>query len=164
MTIVSISRKKICDAIAKEPATRLARGNWVGVNSEDDKVKSKDCSVCAVGAVMRNALLDREQPAESIDDASIAAMKHEKVRFSQFANGNPDRMVAQSKYMGALSAFFETEYYIREIGWMSGSTRTRALRKLKADCIKFVRKNFPATVQVNINGALPAEDVKVVSQ
>jgi len=164
MTIVSISRKKICDAIAKEPATRLAYGSWIGNYDEFTKVKSRDCTVCAVGAVMRNALLDREQPAEAVDDAAIAAMKFEKVRYSQYANGDPDKMAARGSYMGALSCFFEGEFHLREIAWMNGSTRATALRKLKADCIKFVRKNFPATIQVNINGALPAEDVKVVSQ
>lgn len=158
MTIVSISRKKICEAIEKEPTTTLAAGEWIQFESEG-KVKSKHCSVCAVGAVMRNALLDRNQDAEAVHDASLAATK-----FGNPISLNPEHQAEQGHYMSSLSSFFEREYSERDI-WMfdPGTKKHREeMKKVKKDCIAFVKKNFPAKIEIDIDGAKPAKDVKVL--
>jgi hypothetical protein len=164
MTIVSVSRKKICAAIAKEPTTTLVPQHWVAGRKYTDQVKSRDCYVCAVGAVMRNALLHPKQPALSIGDAASAAVSAEGG--SCDAGADAVEEAENGSYMSALSAFFETEAEYRGINQMGSRTRKRkeAMKKLKKDCIKFVKKNFPSKLEIDIDGARPAKDVKIVDE
>lgn len=161
MTIVSISRKKICDAIEKEPTTTLAGGQWIDTRSDKDKVKTKACSVCAVGAVMRNALLDRNQDAEAVHDASVAATEG-----ANPISFNPYDQAKVGYYMSSLSSFFEARYSGRAIYDLKVGTKKhrKEIKALKKDCIDFVKANFPAKIEIDIDGAKPAKDVKVVSK
>lgn len=163
MTIVSISRDKICEAIAKEPATRLQAGSWIHFSTRYDrgpaKVKSKNCSVCAVGAVMRNALLNRDQDAYAVTSASLAAVKGAPCD----GDTSPVQLAKRGRYMNALSVFFEREWENRiEFSGISDRAHNKIVSEIKADCIDFVKKYFPKTVKIDIDGALPAADVKVV--
>lgn len=158
MTVVSVSRKKICDAIAKEPTTRLEDGNWYDADSDSGLT---DCSVCAVGAVMRNACLDRRQPAHAIADAAWAATASSR-HVAAHSIETPESLVADRFYMNALSVFFEKGYNDLEIWGLQGRSRMLAVKALKAECIDFIKKNFPPKIEIDIDGALPAKDVKVV--
>jgi hypothetical protein len=164
MTIVSVSRKKICDAIAKEPTTRLNAGSWVdeGGDVRHHEVRSRDCTVCAVGAVMRNALLHPRQEAFNIENAAQASI----LSASNIGlHGDPMAEIRKGRYMAALSSFFEGQFVERDIPYVHNTrARMKAVKQLKADCIKFVRDNFPAQLEINIDGARPAEDVKVVRE
>lgn len=159
MTVVSVSRKKICDAIALEPTTTLNAGTWVHGETVETPMRSRECTVCAVGAVMRRALLHPNQSAHAIEDAAQAAVGNGLCG----AYGNPTEEIKKGLYMSALSAFFEGEFADRNLYDVEGRTRTAAMNKLKKDCIKFVQKNFPAKVEIDIDGARPAKDVKVIS-
>lgn len=160
MTVVSVSRKKICDAIAKEPTTALEGGNWFNLNEEGETTLT-NCSVCAVGAVMRNACLDRRQPAHAIEDAALAATVSRGV--AAHSDETPESLAADRFYMNALSVFFERGYnYTHRIWDLQGRSRMLAVKALKVECIDFVKKNFPPKIEIYIDGAKPAKDVKVV--
>lgn len=160
MTTVEISRKKIIQAILKEPVDTLKGGYWVTEDKQGVKqlVKNKTCAVCAVGAVMRNVVLNKYQNIECINDAA------QKAASSSDESG---------KWMLKLSDFFENHYWNNrsnfENDWsLSLNKRRKLLRaateKTRKETIKFVKENFPEKILININGSKPAADVKVVSK
>jgi hypothetical protein len=199
MTVIRISRKKICDAIEKEPTKTLSPGAWVkdadgealdgnavnfatriydwdvGMENPElaPKLNSKDCSVCAVGAVMRS-VLDPEQAVNAIASASMTSLGVGR------ADAGLNMAIIQAKegkYMAALSCFFEAHPNHHEIenipyrvakGLIKKNTAERKRRKLvkevKKDCIKFIKKNFPGYIEIDIDGAKPAKDVVVRSK
>lgn len=168
MTIVKISKAKIIEAIEKEPITRLEPGTWIdneqGYTVGSSK-KEKNCSVCAVGAVMRNACLNPKQDAYRVEAAASAAVGNIN------CTSNSSLALSHKNYMAALSAEFESgagdlmmpgSASKNHRDWQEVSTKEK--RELKKQVISFVKKNFPKFVEIDINGAKPAKDVKVVSK
>lgn len=151
MTITYISRKKICEAIAKEPTTRLNAGDFALSPSETGHVRSKSCSVCAVGAVMRSVLNPRLY-ASDIETSAVRTMRIEDPKKRSHYSGDipPKKLLEKKQYMHALSSLFEREFIEKGICSMSGRQRARAVKQLKKDCIAFVQANFPARVALDI--------------
>lgn len=159
MTTVSISRKKICEAIAKEPTTTLQGGSWAASDGKaryHSSVRTRNCKVCAVGAVMRNACLAPTQVWGNIQAAADASTGNGDPR------GDALHEAKKGRYMAALSSFFEGEFEDRRIIFLRGRERMAAVKQLKTDCIRFVEKNFPSKLEIDIDGAKPAKDIKVV--
>lgn len=188
MSSVVITRARIAKALLNEPV--LLPGTWVSMTEEFKEtcetdynsdgyyldqmpkdLKTKDCSVCAVGAVMRE-ILDPHQKLSAISKASSAATiygnfvgngaltRYEMRRARKEAldilnSGNP---------MSALSYLFESlgDYYIMKSP--SGKLRLRDIKAIRSAVVDFVEKNFPYKVTIDIDGAKPAKDVKVVKK
>lgn len=175
MTTIKVSRKKIIDAIKSEPLETLKAGSFVHFKGSGGraKVNNADCSVCAVGAVMRQ-VLDSKQPATKIDHASYAALKgHSAI------DEDETECLNKGLYIAALSSFFEREYreYMLDVfsdatnevedgEYINGATLDKkimtAKRKIRAETIQFVKKNFPEDIFIEIDGAKPAKDVQVI--
>jgi hypothetical protein len=161
MTIVSITRSEIVKAIKKEPLKTLKAGHWV-LGKENSRVKNKTCSVCAVGAVMRNALLAPNQVARAIDDAAWAATQDCEV-----ADADPMDLIAEKSWMAALSCFFENLSSEIEEDSDEGYAHVlteKETKRLRDETVTFVKKNFPKKIEIDIDGAKPAKDVKVVTK
>lgn len=169
MTIVEISKAKIIKAIESEPLKTLKANSWIDIwrgNAANPRVDNKSCSVCAVGAVMRNALLSKGQRALAIEDAAIAAMGDDS------ANHDWERSLEKKNWMAALSAFFESadseirnaldDVFLEFQSSYYDDMELIIARELRARTASFVKDNFPDKIQVDIDGAKPAKDVKVV--
>lgn len=180
MTVIEISRARIIKAIQQEPIRTLRAGNWIEPgdrSTEDSKVTSKDCSVCAVGAVLRNAALAPSNKVEKLYDAA-----HAGINDFYSATTYPGEALNAQEYMTALSAFFESEsgrwtdteeYDVVGEGQYRDATKYARTKYNKAydlfmegvrkRTVAWVKANFPKTIQIDIDGAKPAKDVKVVS-
>lgn len=173
MTIISVSRNKIIEAIRHEPVESLKGGAWVD-ERRGSKVKDKNCSVCAVGAVMRK-VLDPKQSVVKIRKAAMEAL----------GNGEPTgdhySEIEEGRYMAALSCFFEESFeenmrkmteelqehfndtYLRDPVDHFRKMYNKAVNQTRKDTIDFVKTNFPKEIKIDIDGAKPAKDVKVCS-
>ena len=164
--IVELTKRFVIDAIEREPATRLETGQWYKMpkwwmRTGLPTVRSRDCKVCAVGAVMRRALYARE----SMDKVGVAAMTATQsepsygVRsVSHLASAETQALdlLKRGSPMCALSTMFEVE------GREASTDDDYA--EVKKTVIAFVRKHFPARMRVDIGECRPAADVKVVDR
>ena len=166
MTVVQVSRSKIIKAIKDEPLKTLQADHWYFFDGrgpdEKKQVRNKNCTVCAVGAVMRNALLAPTQPLPAIAQASQVAVGN--YGYGYCSASAIQLNLEEENYMAALSAFFESNAADMGINECEDKKERKALtKKLRDMTVKFVKKSFPKTVYVNIDGAKPAKDIKVVS-
>lgn len=162
MTVISITRARIIRAIKEEPM--LQAGSWAfsleyGIPVAD----KKNCSVCAVGAVMRDCISKGQNWLE-ISNAASRSTNPVNSRTNDPQDDSPVGLAKDGWYMQALSDFFEAKWtdvakkentYYRDLN-------KRQIRKIRNATIRFVEKNFPYKIQVDINGAEPAKDVMVV--
>lgn len=198
MSIVNVTKNRIIKAIRNEPA--LAAGSWATISSaafkkmtaKDHKfedrsrysqdvlenmprnLKTKDCAVCAVGAVMRE-ILDPKQSLNNISWAAEASVQDSNYTVASFGSDfyNLDELeetalqiLQDGVAMNALSYLFEglDSYYKEGLKLehnvpLSG----RYIGIIRKRVIKFIDKNFPKTIQIDIDGAKPAKDVKVIT-
>ena len=157
MAIIEVTKEFIVDAIRNEPDKTLQGGSWVQVTDDyyelcNLSVDSPECAVCAVGAVMRRAL-DSNQNARAIHRAAVASTDRDRdvcgfgtIRAPQAAREMCDR----GSYMNALSVLFEA---------FDDECDRDAVKQVVID---FVMNEFPPTIRIDIDGAKPAADVKVV--
>lgn len=167
MTHVRLTPKFIKDALKKELAI-LQPGQWFDVQNNVYTARVGDvCQVCAVGAVMRHAIASN-QTADYIQDAAVSACRGAPStpiygRFPRTigqARGCAKRMAQRGQYMASLSYLFESMGLVRSPNgetWFRTSTRKQVLDQLY-DLID----TFPPSIVVDIDGAKPARDVKVV--
>jgi hypothetical protein len=165
MSIIELTREFVADAIRTE--SHLKPGNWVSRNEWSDCFGAEsmaECTVCAVGSVMRHALSPTLHPSDIFYAAEAAAVPDpdgEAVlpcggtmlagmsRSDIFAQADEFVDVAP---MTALSFVFESldDIYDGNID---------AIRK---GTIEFVMNHFPDTIHVEINGYEAAADVRVL--
>ncbi len=191
MAIVEVTRSRILKAIKTEPIKTLRPGQWVGYPrgfSWNKTVAEKSCSVCAVGAVMRN-VLDPSQSYEWIDNAArqatdigglILAPHYNDLKYKVNPSGvgfirkvlTKRQMVTQLKKsalkylnekncMAVLSYLFEGLCGIASKGHYDKLTNTQ-LANIRRSVYSFVKNNFPHKVKIDIDGAKPAKDITVV--
>jgi hypothetical protein len=180
MAIVRITKNRIMKAIKNEPALRP--GSWIDIMKVYEKsgnvqvggwefmnkvnAKDKECSVCAVGAIMRD-ILDPTSTARKLDSAAAQATSGSAIHFDSYENDlsrsaiikRAKEDVFKGRYMNALSVLFEGLGELKG-GWESLTPRDIA--GLRRSAIAFVKKNFPHSVEIDIDGAKAAKDVKVV--
>lgn len=181
MTIIELRKSRLMNAIKKEP---LKPGSFVMTYESKDTVASKHCQVCAVGAVMRS-VLDKKQNHYNIFKAASASIKdHVSVAPDIYDleclvrdNLAEDEIISikdlrtaltkealrvlneENSPMGALSFFFEGLCSLKEI---NGELTGVQLAGIRRTVFVFVRDNYPSKMLINIDGAKPAHDVKVV--
>lgn len=152
MTTIEVTKGQIIKAIKEEPMLR--RGTWVSPVSQLSPVSDPTCSVCAVGAVLR-AHLGQRQKAWRILDAAGAATAGAVSCMGDYTYARQE--LEQGRYMAALSCVFEEAE--REAQYNNDIEAGEAGR---AAAITFVREHFPRRVRININGTRPRRGVKVV--
>jgi hypothetical protein len=189
MTIVKVSKKKIIRAILDEPLRNLAPGTWIDYNEGDGDLANnevKDCPVCAVGATMR-AIISPDEKMEHILDAIHVSVKEGRcdiaIPTSSWRSDNTvlvnDRFYKAPKTkqdifdiakdsikkfpMASISQVFESLCDLRtsQKDYFHNLSRHQVYR-IRKDVAEFVERYFPAYVTLDINGAMPAKDVKVV--
>lgn len=171
MTVVEITKQRVIKAIKEEPLLR--GGSWFAFsdNAPDDfdfKLlvgDKKNCTVCAVGAVLRD-VLDKQSLAFDIDDAVDGCIDQglpiSDLSSYESIEDTLKALLIDKHYMNALSVLFETSWdKAMEKNDYNDLSRHQIYR-IKQKLIKFVQKNFPAKIQIDIDGAKPAKDVKVV--
>lgn len=186
-TQIEVSKQFIINAIKKEPFLR--GGSWKStteiyakINGDDfvsrddfaalyeklDIIENKDCAVCAVGAVFRN-VLEQSQRTESLVAAISAQINKEgNIRTTAIGDSVDEfeafakKWAKEKRYMSALSQYFEALYNFRiHCGYTNELSRHQIYR-IKLRLIDFVKKYFPKKIILDIDGAEPAKDVKVV--
>ena len=179
MTIVKISKEKIIKAIEKEPLKTLRAGSWCGDGYSDDmsaaiKDSSKSCSVCAVGAVMRNVLLDKNQPIYMISDAAAAAVSDAdpmagfgslteiRSRALYQLRENKSPMAALSSYFEGVWQFYAEKALESNPECCYAEPSREDVKLIREKTVAFVKRHFPKHVEVDIDGAKPAKDVVVL--
>lgn len=190
MTVIEVSKKKILKALKTEP---LYPGSWIKFPGNNDlkkiKINSKNCTVCVVGAVLRNVLNENE----SVDQLTAVARKatftstfadvaptyatlyqdneddrkrkNRQIKLSTTLKNRAIQLIKENHPVTALSYYFEGLFLVHERigdsfdGQRFDSQRIAIVRK---SLISFVENHFPNKIQMDINGALPAEDVKII--
>lgn len=125
--------RAIRDAMKKKV---LAQGSWVRVGSYIDasKMTLKECSVCAVGAVFK-AALNGEVNGEMVGDHINDALRGHTfgLVYNEHLDATTKQLIEGGYYLNALSVVFES---------------TNSGEK----SIEFVKKHFPPTVEIDIDG------------
>ncbi len=168
---IRLTKRQIIKALENEPATRLRAGSWTCGDLEvtvSAYGKQKGCYECAVGAVMRQSISPRSS-SKIISDACDAACIGDNIRsFNTSEDGVINEglaIVKRKNHMSALSAVFEGLWRIQDLTPAFSNEHDDAIAAIvKPKVIDFVRKHFPASVVVDIDGAKPAKDVKVVKE
>lgn len=171
MTTIRLTKQQIIDAIVEEPL--LYANNWFRYKTERDGPIDIDrpphtinsvtvCSACAVGAVLRR-VLHGDQPAGMVHRAAEEAMGRAQVAPGRGDNYFPMAMelISLRSYMAALSMFFEGRWR-EDSGRYIEDIEEEDIENVRTSTVRFVEANFPDTIDVNINGALPAEGIQVV--
>lgn len=112
------SREEVITALVTEP---LQSGSFY----DDD-----NCKVCAVGAVLR----------AHYKDSRITGRALELVGDNYSVAGDINAALAQKKYLGALSVFFEQQ--------QNGGSYGAVTAEERMELVQFVMKHFPKKVRV----------------
>jgi len=150
MAIVELTKAQVLAAIKRE---KLVSGAWA-VPSDSFHVTSgrkankyakmsnvEACAVCAVGAVVRAAMIDTTY-WEVNDLAARAVMRDRKFH--------------------RLSALFEGTANPINAGNSVREAKAN-LEKARKKALAFVRKNFPAKVRIDLGGVPPRRGMKVIT-
>lgn len=188
-TIIKLTRRQVIKAVRNEPV--LMPEQWVsrqfeeGIYGRSIAETRNACPVCAVGAVMRSAL-DPNQKVKMIHNAAVASVSNSEGRALCVHPGDEIRPFRKARllakaakqakdghHMAALSLVFETLWsdarsrrkgcnkWAHPMTWRK-SDFNRVSKRIRAQVIEFVKKHFPATIEVNIDGARPAKDIIVL--
>lgn len=190
MTIVRITKNRVLKAIKNEPIKNLKAGSWMDLLNSTElftgnicelrnkSIKDDNCSVCAVGAVLRNIL----DPNCSAFDPSTAADSAVEVATPNWTYGATKEglkeealeFIHNDKCMSALSIYFEGLCCLKinadlNLNHMSTGAAKRAmtpkqLAPIRRSVLSFVEKNFPSHITIDIDGIKPAKDVKIIEQ
>lgn len=166
MARIKLTKDFIKKAIREE--TKLASGDWYRARRYNRTLaQDKDCSVCAVGAVMLRALDRTENDDRDLRNAAYTSTQvHDvDITFDDWRDElTEDAVLKQARSalrrrapMNALSILFEglCDVYGFSSGLLPEAGRKKIVRKLLA----FVETQFPSYVIVDVDGATPAKDV-----
>ena len=132
-----ITRRDILKAIRTE---NLQGGSFIHgrlVEGEISKVMDSYCSVCAVGAVLRNKGLEG---VEIYDTACRITSGTAIIRRDSF---NELKAIKKKKWLNALSIRFE-----HLVDKQSSRTNGVPTKKTKENLIRFVKRHFPKQIKV----------------
>lgn len=157
---IEITKKIVLKALNTE---RLQAENWIDPDASE-RTPITNCRVCAVGAVLCEALDPRKTTPMTLHDAANVATAAEDCingydgLFSPIGK-TPKQMKAHAKKLlgdglnplAVLSFLFE-----------GLSNSNRPIYRIRPHLISFVKEEFPAKFVADINGAKPAKGIKVV--
>lgn len=126
---MKFTRKEVLQAIRHEP---LAPGSWIEVVDWEKPLSNKNCTVCAVGGLLRRKGMPLKQITERAGKALVIETGWDRSR-SVGAEGDYELALEEKNYLRALSIRFE------QLSEKFGTgKRTRNI------LANFVKKNFPA--------------------
>lgn len=132
-----VSRRLILTAIRKEP---LEAGYWVALDDNNNPVKDNNCSVCAIGATLRQSGLTNRQ-IESFGERLMlygpVSTWNDEVLSSNI-NDILKELLEERRYLHALSLKFEDQ-----------AERTGSGKRTRKVLAQFVRKHFPKRIALN---------------
>lgn len=140
---IKLTKEQIVEALANEPIGRMAAGAFVTspnfFSYSYKGVPREECQRCAVGVIIDHVLSAKH------DAEAVVATAHGACAGDAFPRRYDDaaiaRRLAAGDCMGALSDTFETV-----------ASETGSVAKARRTAVRFVRKHFPATVVLDING------------
>jgi hypothetical protein len=118
-----ITKAGVIEALKKEP---LTTGSFF---KERDGVIEAGCEVCAVGAVLRRFSFEKMTRSKG---GNLHKLGEQATQYS-YMDYDPDALLEDGNYLGALSCFFED-----------------AGRDRKRRSIEFVKKNFPNSFRLTL--------------
>lgn len=156
MALVRVPKNLLIEALKKERIDNLQPGNWFEpTNSEN--IRARECIVCAVGSIFRRAIC---HPKSTVEDLGYLITKTVDDRNGPYSHMPSDEGVASAletaNYFMALSNFYEKEYLD-----MPAPT-THFKKKLKRDCISFIKEFFPEEILMWTHSVEPHPNLKVV--
>lgn len=126
----TITRKQVLKAIANEP---LSAGSFI-VN--DNSKTYKQCSVCAVGAVLRSTLLEIDNPRD-LDFFANRLTRTIRYGITETYIDYIDEILTTKNYLQALSIKFE---------WLC--TQYKTMKTVRKHLAIWVKKNLPKEFEV----------------
>jgi hypothetical protein len=106
--------------------------------SEDNTLlKVDDAACCAIG---------------SVDDISVTRDWWDYSGVYEMVDRAKRRLEQEFPPMGVLSKLFENV------------ARRESVKQAQATCVAFIKDHFPETLEINIDGAIPKPQYKVVSE
>lgn len=164
MTQVRVTKARIIKALRTEP---LCPGSWIS-SAYKTIAGKKGCTVCAVGAVLRNTLSKKTTTDELWDVANMAVSDGEFTPIESFQTYRKakKRAVEELKSrpnaeMAALSLYFESLCMIEDDD-ATFLIRPSKMKKIRALCIEFVQQHFREHVLIEIDYCRPAPGIEVV--
>ena len=139
-----ITKAEIIKALRLEP---LAYNNFfnpritVSFSTPMAKVRKVDCTVCAVGAVLRRNL------PKTATGYAIGRVGHNITKHEYFG-GDPTKLLRAKNYWGALSCFFEAQ------AENDDEPGRKVSKKSRQACIEFVREHFPKSIMLEVDDEL----------
>jgi hypothetical protein len=167
MTTIEITKRKVIKALESEPARTLRPGKWVSApmdREETAKVSDPNCTVCAVGAVMRCAL-DPDEYATKADEVAMDATEAAEMIALAGTRGSilaEAAALAKDYPMNALSCVFEGLASLSRKKSRVHELSNRQIAGIRRSVVAFAKKHLPAKMHIHIGNAKPAHDVKVV--
>lgn len=130
----TITRRQVIKALRTEP---LQSGEWCdGPTGYTVPAKNLDCTVCAVGAVLRQVT---DMRVEEIYDFGAQLNNRTDATISDSANQKDISLfLADGNYLAALSAYFESTI----------PDKAPYGKRHRERLVKFVKKNFPTNIPV----------------
>lgn len=188
MTVVSVTKNRIIKAIMNEPVRNLRPGMWFMLDGRESLAESKNCVVCAIGACFRS-ILDPNQDVSNFQRAIDASLRTGNWKKAGVEPGqllyrsdftwdwgctddrkeimkNAKELADCERYISSISYLFESlcQSYVNRNSHIPSTDEipNSQMSNIRRSVAAFVRKNFPNRIQIDIDGAKPAKDVKVV--
>jgi len=155
---IEVTKYRIKKAIKTEPLLKAGHWvNWVGDRESTTVGDKKNCSVCAVGAVLRE-VLDDEQKSYMIDSAAETCINSDRLFLPDMAGRDEDWLLEKAAvlcddkaYMNGLSTYFEGLWRLAEDRANDDYVSRHQVYRIRQKLLKFVTEHFPAKIILNIN-------------
>lgn len=177
---IIVTKRQIVEAIANEPY--LFPGNWIEYRgskpSPNIKARSKQCTVCAVGSVLQD-VLSRDTTVGELGILACRLTPGPTLCYGADYNSIEEIHRAAAQYyiiddpLSVLSFMFEgaASFYGADMIGLNDISYDKMSRgeKLKIastrrETIKFVKKNFPEEIELDIGGLKPSPGTKIVRE
>lgn len=157
-TVVEITKEQVIKALKTEP---LKAGNWItlgrsGPDGEWIEYDDSSCPVCAVGAVLRNTLDEKKY---RITDAAWYIFTGQNT----IGQGDTELELLESltgPHIVRLSQYFEGLWSLARKRGRNWDLSRHQIYRIRKKMIAFVEKNFPESIELDINGYKPKEGIK----
>lgn len=139
----TISKAKCIEAVKTEP---LRGGHWVQ-SFELRPDSQRNCSVCAVGAVLRKAGCDDYSMDEVASRLVVLALA-----YSHNAAREIRKALKEKRHLDALSMYFESLANPQDPGaTLSPILEGKNLSRIRSKLVKFIDKNFPKRIELPLD-------------
>jgi hypothetical protein len=149
--MITITKSQLIDILKNEPVHRLSSGFWFSHDGYERYVpiaEAKECSRCAVGAVLA-AVLDASTPVAQLVDTAVQYDQQEYFAAQDMIDFAME--VGEAEPMRALSAYFEgraRQLAKAEQHSMHSALSHQAKETLRADTITFAENHLPETIEI----------------